>query len=261
MLGYHFTADTLRDGRPIPPIGEWLEHTGPIVPCKSGLHASEHPFDALQFAPGSMLHHVELEGDLVPHGDPVDKWVGRRRRRNATIDATDLLREFARWCALQVVDLWDGPPVVREYLETGDETKRETARAAASDFLAARTTWTTERDAKAAVSARATATATGTSDWEARASMAARAASWCDAGWDATRANDAARSVVWTIRAEASGIIRAAEATAWSARTAVGWSARTAAGHPGTAAGDAQRDQFAAMVEAAFATPETLRAD
>jgi hypothetical protein len=33
---YHFTSDKLRDGRPIPAIGEWLEHIGPIVPCQSG---------------------------------------------------------------------------------------------------------------------------------------------------------------------------------------------------------------------------------
>lgn len=39
----------------------------------------------------------------------------------ATIDITELLFEFARWCALQVIDLWDALVVVREYLETGDE--------------------------------------------------------------------------------------------------------------------------------------------
>ena len=131
MKAYWFSSDTLRDGRPIPPPGEWLEHDGPIIPCESGLHASEHPFDAMAYAPGNMLHMVELEGDLISHGNPVDKWVGRRRKIVATIDATDLLREFARWCALQVIDMWNAPQVVREYLETGDESKRDAARAAA----------------------------------------------------------------------------------------------------------------------------------
>lgn len=28
---YHFTADTLRDGRPLPAIGEELRHHGPVV--------------------------------------------------------------------------------------------------------------------------------------------------------------------------------------------------------------------------------------
>jgi len=131
MIGYHFTGDILRDGRPIPAVGEWLEHDGPVVPCKSGLHASEHPFDALTYAPGGMLHLVELDGDLASHGDPVDKWVGRRRRIIASIDATALLREFARWCALQVIDLWDAPAVVRDYLTTGEESLRADAEAAA----------------------------------------------------------------------------------------------------------------------------------
>jgi hypothetical protein len=41
-----------------------------------------------------------------------------------------MLREFARWCALQVIHLWDAPDVVRQYLETGDESLRAAARAA-----------------------------------------------------------------------------------------------------------------------------------
>ena len=56
---YHFTGDTLRDGRPIPKPGVWLKHDGPVIPCKSGLHASEHPFDALEPA-------HELLCDVVP---------------------------------------------------------------------------------------------------------------------------------------------------------------------------------------------------
>ena len=133
MQGYHFTEATLRDGKPIPPIGEWLEYEGAVVPCKSGLHMSECPYDALQYAPGEMLHRVELDGDLQPHGDPIDKWAGRRRQIKATIDATDLCREFARWCALQVIHLWDAPSVVRQYLETGSEDIRDAAWAAARD--------------------------------------------------------------------------------------------------------------------------------
>ena len=131
MLGYHFTADTLRDGRPIPAQGEWLEYDGPIVPCCTGLHASKHPFDALQYAPGSQLHFVELDGALQSHGDPVNKWVGRRRKILASIDATEMLCEFARWCALQVIHRWDAPDVVRKYLATGDESLMLAARAAA----------------------------------------------------------------------------------------------------------------------------------
>jgi hypothetical protein len=119
MIGYHFTGTVLRDGRPIPPIGEWLEHYGPITPS-SGLQASEHPFDALTYAHGRFLHRVELDGDgeIVPHGYRVDLHFGRRRRILASIDATELLRDFARWCAVQVFALWNTPTIVQRYMET-----------------------------------------------------------------------------------------------------------------------------------------------
>ena len=181
MKAYHFTkGNKLSDGRPLPAIGEWLEHTGPIVPCESGLHASEHPFDALQYSPGEMLHLVEIDGELVTHGDPPDKVVGRRRKILASIDATDLLREFARWCALQVIHLWECPDVVRRYLETGDESIRAAARDAAG------------ADARDAARAAAWVAA-----WVA-ARDATRDAAWeaaRDAAWAAAR--DADRAAAW----------------------------------------------------------------
>lgn len=45
-IGYHFTGDTLRDGSPIPPIGEKLVFEGRIEICGSGLHWSEHPLSS-----------------------------------------------------------------------------------------------------------------------------------------------------------------------------------------------------------------------
>lgn len=122
LSGYHFTGDTLRDGSPIPPIGKWLVHKGEVVPCACGLHMSEHPFDALRYAPGKYLHKIELRGDLTSHaeGGKIDKWVGRERKIMATIDAEKLMRDFARWGALQVVYLWpNAPKVVLDYLKTG----------------------------------------------------------------------------------------------------------------------------------------------
>ena len=128
ILAYHFVGNTLRDGRPIPADGEWLVHDGAVVMCKTGLHASRDPFDALQYAPGATLCLVECD-DIV--SEDKDKIVCRRRRIVRRIDATSLLWSFARQCALSVAHLWDMPAVVREYLETGDEKKRAAARAAA----------------------------------------------------------------------------------------------------------------------------------
>lgn len=186
IIGYHFTGDKLRDGRAIPGVGEWLVHEGPIEMCQSGLHASEHPFDALKYAPGTRLHRVELTGSLVGGGD---KWVGKKRRILASIDAEPVLREFACWCALQVVSLWNCPAVVKEFLETGDEKLRDDAWAAA---------W-----AAAGVAARDDA------------GVAAWVAAWAAAGDDA---GVAARDAAWVAAGVAAGV--AAWTAAWAAARA-----------------------------------------
>jgi hypothetical protein len=136
MRAYHFNnGKTLRDGRPLPPIGVWLEHDGPLVPCYSGLHACLHPFDGLRYAPGVILDLVEIDGEMMPYDYPPDKVVCTKRLRLQSIDAKPLLREFIRWCALQVCDLWDCPVIARTYLETGDENKRADAEASLSNTV------------------------------------------------------------------------------------------------------------------------------
>ena len=128
MKAWHLVGKTLRDGRPVPADGEWLEHDGELVMCKSGLHASERLIDALRYAPDSTICRVELDGEIL-HDD--DKVVAMRRRILWRVDGEELLREFARWCALQVIDKWNAPDVVREWLETGNKELRDAARAAA----------------------------------------------------------------------------------------------------------------------------------
>ena len=134
---YHFSGAALRDGSPLPKIGEWLELPAniKIKACPSetdilngfgGLHASPDAYDALQYAPGSLLHRVELDGEVVS-----DKFAARRRKIVATIYAKDLLWEYARKCALSVIHLWDAPEVVKQYLATGDNSLRAAAGAAA----------------------------------------------------------------------------------------------------------------------------------
>ena len=126
MKAYHFVAETLRDGREIPADGEWLQHLGDeIVICESGLHASKHPFDALNYAPGATLCLVECE-DIVT--EQHDKFVCRRRKIIARFDATNLMRQFARNQAVDVLHLWEAPAVVVYYLLSGDETARDAAR-------------------------------------------------------------------------------------------------------------------------------------
>lgn len=137
-LYYHFTNGTLRNGDPIPPIGEWL-----------------NPLDALAYASGCTLHLVQMGSRIESHGDPVDKVVSNRRKILASRDAESLCREFARRCALDVLPLWpEAPKVVVEYL----------TRAAA-------------RDADAAPWAAAWGAAWGAA-WAASAASAARGAAW-----------------------------------------------------------------------------------
>ena len=130
IRAYHFVGEKLRDGRPVPPDGEWLTHDGRAVMCETGLHASRDPFDSLHYAPGAVLCLVDCD-DVVDEGG--DKLVCRRRRIVARFDATEMLRAFARQCALDVAHLWDAPPIVLDYLRTGDESLRDAAGAAARD--------------------------------------------------------------------------------------------------------------------------------
>ena len=170
VMAWHFTNDTLRDGSPIPAIGEPLRHKGKIIPCEAGLHASIDPFDALQYAPGALLHRVECSGQIVTHGN--DKIACRQRTIIASIDATTLLRRFACDQAIEALRITatTPPKIVADYLRTADEALRAAARAAARD--AARdavrdAAWAAARDA-AWDAARAAAWAAARKDFTAR---------------------------------------------------------------------------------------------
>ena len=50
-----------------------------------------------------------------------------------SIDIAPVMDRFLRWCALQVIGKWDAPAVVIEFLETGDESMRDSAKAAVGE--------------------------------------------------------------------------------------------------------------------------------
>jgi hypothetical protein len=104
-----------------------------IIPCSVGFHASTRAIDALKYAPGSLVSLCTLHGDIVPHGDPIEKYAAHGRTHLWIANADAVLREFSRWCALSVIHLWDAPQIVYDYLNTGDEKYRDTAWAAARD--------------------------------------------------------------------------------------------------------------------------------
>ena len=111
------------DGREII-IGKKHSLRGNIVICKHALHASREPFDALRYAPGSFLYKVRCWGDVVEHND---KLGARHREYVAMRDATAMLWQSAREQALSVINLWDAPEVVVEYLKTGNKELRAVA--------------------------------------------------------------------------------------------------------------------------------------
>ena len=155
VTGWYFSKESrlLRygDARPIA-IGVTHEVAAPIELCKRGLHASVRAIDALEFAPGPIVWRVELSGE-IKLGD--DKCVATHRKYiGGGVDASAVIRAFARRCALDVAHLWDMPPLVRSYLETGEESIRDAAWDAASATASA-TAW-----AAACASSCASASAT-----------------------------------------------------------------------------------------------------
>jgi hypothetical protein len=213
IRSYHFCGATLRNGKPIPLDGEWLEYDGelPIIMCERGLHASVHPFDALRYAPGNTLCLVDLDG---PVKSIDDKSIGTRRRIVQRADATEMLQVFARWCALRVIHLWDCPAVVKQYLETGNPSLQAAACDAAGDA--------------ARVASRAARAAALEGGGAARAARAAERAAW--SAWDAAMA--------------AAGSARDARDAARAAERA--------AGDAGAAEVEAQRKHLVEMVDSLF---------
>jgi hypothetical protein len=150
--------------------------------CDSGLHASRRAIDALWYAPGPLAHLVECDDIVDEDGD---KFVCRRRKILASVDATAVLRAFARWCALSVIDKWDAPEEVAHYLRTGDDSLRSAAEAAA---------WAAARSAAGA----AARSAAGAAAWSAARSAAWAAARSAESAAESA-AEPAALSAWWSV--------------------------------------------------------------
>jgi hypothetical protein len=147
----------------------------------------EYTCERLEKLMGEGLTPLEILNKRIPLDHKL--WVGIRML------PVERQRAFARWCALQVVHLWNAPDVVVRYLKTGDES----IRAASWDAA-----W---------VAARVTAWAAAWNAAEASAQEAAQAAAE-NTTWDATWAASwaAARNATWAIAENARD-------TAWDAET------------------------------------------
>ena len=171
VKAWHFVGSRLRDGSLVPPDGKTLVHKGPLVVCKTGFHASERLIDALQYAPGSTICRVVVDKDIIRDRD---KLVARKRTILWRVDGEDLLRQFARNCALECVDKWDPPKVVLEYLNTGDPTLRWAARSAAegvTESAAWSAAWSAARSAAWSAARSAARSAAWSAAWSAAESV------------------------------------------------------------------------------------------
>ena len=92
-----------------------------------GFHGSRNIISALEYAFGPVVWRVELFGEV---SESDDKRAAQRRKYIAGgVDITAVLGAFGRWCALQVIDLWDAPAPVRDWLESeGGASLRAAAR-------------------------------------------------------------------------------------------------------------------------------------
>ena len=121
--------------------------------CEKGFHFSSHPFDALTYAPGSILCKVLLGGEIVQE---TDKGVASARMIVKRLNFEDQLFFFARWQALKVIKNWKAPDVVKKFLLTGDKSLRDAAWSAARAAAEA-AAWSAEAAAGSAEAAAGSA--------------------------------------------------------------------------------------------------------
>jgi hypothetical protein len=169
--------------------GDWIEVTGPLVPCRTGLHLCDGELQLLGWL-GPRIFVAEHDGERIGHED--DKIVVRRARLlHETAWDERIARLFAADCAERVLPIFE-----RERPnDDGPRKAIEAARAFARGEI--------DRQQLAAAWAAAWAAA-GDAAWAA-AWAAARAAAWAAAG-------DAARAAAWAAAwAAARPAARAAE--------------------------------------------------
>ena len=165
MKAWYFSNETKQlqhgDGRPIE-LGKTHSINETPELCARGLHGSVKILDALNYAPGLIIWRVELSGKMAIGTDKIA--AQHRTYLAGGINIEPILRKFARMCALDVIDLWDAPDVVVQYLKTGNENlscaagdaTRAAARAAGAAGVAA---WAARVAARAARAAGAAASA------------------------------------------------------------------------------------------------------
>lgn len=115
ILGWHWTdGEELRDGTPLV-VGKTYRHEGELILCPllsdlergaGGYHACRLILNGLEYALGCTVSRVLCSGDII---EDRDKFVARERKVLWTVDATDILHEFACQCAEEALAMVDPP--------------------------------------------------------------------------------------------------------------------------------------------------------
>lgn len=201
--GWHF----VNDSRTLAHCGLGVEagyvytEDGPIDICRSGLHASRRIYDALNYAPGSILCKVQLWGDVQ---EQEDKLVSRNREVLAVRNVESELRMWACWC-VRHTPLGDGRTTwdlltdersrnvleVAEQFTLGKSSHKQLYDAWAAARVAAwaaRDAWAAAGDTAGAAAWAAAGAAAGASAWDvARAARVAAEVAARDAARVAAR--------------------------------------------------------------------------
>lgn len=104
LLGWHFLQEDRRErfgDRRLIEAGKTYRVDPPIALCEKGLHASARAIDALFYAPGPIVCRVRLSGQVLRDED---KACATERTVLWLADATDVLHEFAVWCAERALE-------------------------------------------------------------------------------------------------------------------------------------------------------------
>ena len=127
ILAWHFLCpgEALRTGDKAPKDGEWLIYKHRPWICQRGLHASEHPFDALKYAPSLTLCLVRCTKPIEIHED---KFVCQARQIVARRNVKPLILEMARMAVLSEVSRRsahtdDVSQSLLDYLITGEKPR------------------------------------------------------------------------------------------------------------------------------------------
>ena len=110
MKGYYFD-------RKLREQGEKIDHEGFVRISCSDLIVFNDPNKALSTESGFCLHEVMIEEKTNDNNEVI----GYQETVLRSVDMMDSILSYMRRCALDVIDLWDAPDIIRKYLETDNE--------------------------------------------------------------------------------------------------------------------------------------------